>query len=114
MFYATWKKLNPYPYIKNCDIYVQTSIKEGFGLTVSEAKILRKPIVCTNFPTAKEIINHNVDGLLVEKNINGIYKGIKKYLDDVKFRQQIIKKLNTTEPYSSIKQLREFYALIEK
>ncbi|MEK4708219.1 glycosyltransferase [Bacillus sp. FSL R10-2780] len=113
-FMLLGKKLNPYPYIKNCDIYVQTSIKEGFGLTVSEAKILRKPIVCTNFPTAKEIINHNVDGLLVEKNINGIYKGIKKYLDDVKFRQQIIKKLNTTEPYSSIKQLREFYALIEK
>lgn len=113
-FILLGKRLNPYPYIKNCDIYVQTSIKEGFGLTVSEAKILRKPIVCTNFPTAKEIINHNVDGLLVEKNINGIYKGIKKYLDDVKFRQQIIKKLNTAEPYSSINQLREFYALIEK
>lgn len=113
-FMLLGKKLNPYPYIKNCDIYVQTSIKEGFGLTVSEAKILRKPIVCTNFPTAKEIINHNVDGLLVEKNIDGIYKGIKKYLDDVKFRQQIIKKMNTIEPYNSIKQLREFYALIEK
>ncbi|GAB6455691.1 glycosyltransferase [Bacillus luti] len=113
-FILLGKRLNPYPYIKNCDIYVQTSIKEGFGLTVSEAKILRKPIVCTNFPTAKEIINHNVDGLLVEKNISGIYKGIKKYLDDVKFKQKIIKKLNATEPYSSINQLREFYALIEK
>ena len=25
-------KTNPYPYIKNCDIYVQTSYSEGWGL----------------------------------------------------------------------------------
>lgn len=41
-FVLLGKKLNPYPYMENCDIYVQTSLKEGFGLTVSEAKILKK------------------------------------------------------------------------
>ncbi|KAB2439569.1 glycosyltransferase [Bacillus luti] len=112
-FILLGKKLNPYPYMKNCDIYVQTSIKEGFGLTVSEAKIVKRPIVCTNFATAKEIINHNVDGLIVEHDIKSIYNGIRKYLDDGSFRDSIIKKLNSIEPYSSVNQLKKFYEIIE-
>lgn len=46
------KKDNPYPYIKNCDIYVQPSRYEGKAVTVREAQILHKPIVITDFPTA--------------------------------------------------------------
>ncbi|MEH7336926.1 glycosyltransferase, partial [Neobacillus drentensis] len=95
------KKINPYPYMKNCNIYVQTSKKEGFGLTVCEAKILKRPIVCANFPTAKEIINNEVDGLLVEHGIDSIYKGITKYLEDNSFLNKITKELNVQEPYSS-------------
>ncbi len=49
---------NPYPYMKMCDIYVQPSRNEGFGLTVIEAKILKKPIVCTNFNTSNELIKN--------------------------------------------------------
>lgn len=112
-FILLGKKLNPYPYMKNCDIYVQTSVKEGFGLTVCEAKILKKPIVCTNFFTAKEIINHNIDGLVVEHNINSIYDGIKRYIDDSIFRVKILTELNSIEPYNSVNQLSKFYELIE-
>ncbi|MGL5351796.1 MAG: glycosyltransferase, partial [Clostridium sp.] len=42
-------KTNPYPFIKNCDIYVQTSKFEGFGLAIAEARMLNKPVVTTNF-----------------------------------------------------------------
>lgn len=112
-FILLGNRLNPYPYMKNCDIYVQTSIKEGFGLTVSEAKILKRPIVCSNFPTAKEIINHNIDGLIVEHDIKSIYNGIKKYLDDSSFRGEIIKQLHLKEPYNSVNQLKKIYQLIE-
>lgn len=112
-FVLLGKKLNPYPYMKNCDIYVQTSLKEGFGLTVSEAKILKKTIVCTNFATAKEIINHNTDGLIVEHDIGSIYKGVRRYIDDNDFREKISKELNSMEPYNSVNQLEKFYNLIE-
>ncbi|PGK39334.1 glycosyl transferase [Bacillus anthracis] len=112
-FVLLGKKLNPYPYMKNCDIYVQTSLKEGFGLTVSEAKILKKTIVCTNFATAKEIINHNTDGLIVEHDIESIYKGVRRYIDDNDFREKITKELNAIEPYNSVNQLEKFYNLIE-
>ncbi len=112
-FILLGKKLNPYTYMKSCDIYVQTSSKEGFGLTVCEAKILQKPIVCTNFPTAKEIINNNVDGLIVDHNINSIYNGITKYIDDNNFMKEVIKVLNSLEPYSSVDQLEKFYELVK-
>ena len=112
-FILLGKKLNPYTYMNNCDIYVQTSIKERFGLTVSEAKILKKPIVCTTFPTAKEIINNNIDGLLVDHEVDSIYHGVRKYLDDIHFREKIIRELLSKEPYSSVNQLNKFYELVE-
>ncbi|HZH58306.1 MAG TPA: glycosyltransferase [Metabacillus sp.] len=111
-FILLGKRLNPYTYIKNCDIYVQTSIKEGFGLTVCEAKILKRPIVCTNFPTAKEIITHEEDGLIVEHDIQSIYSGIKKYLDNDNFKKDIIKQLNLIESYSSVNEVEKFYDLV--
>lgn len=38
---------NPYPYIKNGDIYVQPSYEEGYSTTICEAGILGKAIVGT-------------------------------------------------------------------
>ena len=112
-FILLGKRLNPYPYMSNCELYVQTSLKEGFGLTVSEAKILKRPIVCTTFPTAGEIIENGVDGLIVEHDVQSIFSGITKYLDDHCFRENIKNKLNLLQPYSSMDQLEKFYQLLE-
>lgn len=108
------KKVNPYPYMKNCDIYVQTSIKEGFGLTISEAKILERPIVCTNFPTATKIIKNGVDGLLVEHDVDDIYLGIQKILEDGSFRERMIQNLCDSKPYNTKNEIKKFYELVEK
>lgn len=53
---------NPYPYIRNCDIYVQTSRAEGWCLTVHEARILHRPIVTTHLPVMEEQLHHGVTG----------------------------------------------------
>ena len=104
-------KDNPYKYMKNCDIYVQASKKEGFGLTVVEAKILEKPIVCTKFNTAKELINNGIDGQIVEMNEEAIYLGIRKYIDDEKMTKKIIKELKSNH-YNSIEEIRKFNEII--
>ena len=55
------KKENPYPYIKNCDIYALLSNYEGFGMSVIEAEILGKPILITDTAARKrlqDMINH--------------------------------------------------------
>ncbi len=59
---------NPYPYMKACDIYVQTSLVEGWGLTVTEAKILHKPIVTTDAGVMSEQIRTGVNGIIVPDN----------------------------------------------
>ncbi|WP_404405969.1 glycosyltransferase [Jeotgalibacillus malaysiensis] len=47
-------KINPYPYMKECDLYVQPSIYEGCCMTIDEAKIFKKRIIATEFNGIKE------------------------------------------------------------
>ena len=57
---------NPYPYIKQCDIIVQSSLFEGKSIAIDEAKILCKPIVATNYPTVYDVITDKKNGLISE------------------------------------------------
>ena len=107
-FILLGKKDNPYPYMKNCDIYVQPSKREGFGLTVVEAKILKKPILCTNFNTASEIINNKHDGIIVDKNEEALYRGLKMYIDDLKLKEDILHNLNSENQYSSVSEIKKY------
>ena len=45
IFILLGMKENPYPYIREADIYVQPSRFEGKSIAIDEAKILQKPIV---------------------------------------------------------------------
>ena len=60
------KKENPYPYIKKCDIYCQPSRYEGRSVTVEEAKLLCKPVLLTNYPTARHQIEDGETGIICE------------------------------------------------
>lgn len=57
-------KSNPYPYMRLCDIYVQPSRWEGFGITVAEAKVLAKPILANAIPEFIEQLEHQKTGIL--------------------------------------------------
>ncbi len=58
------KKANPYPYIKNCDIYAQPSRYEGKAVTVLEAQMLGKPVIITNYATAPSQLKDGYDGII--------------------------------------------------
>ena len=75
-------KLNPYPFMKYCDIYVQPSRYEGYCITLGEARCFDNPIVTTNFTGAKEQIKNEVTGLICDISEEGIYKSVKRLLDD--------------------------------
>ena len=59
-------KGNPYPYIRQANLYVQPSRVESFGLTIQEALIIEKPVVATNTSGAKELLSDQVNGVLCE------------------------------------------------
>ena len=77
-------KENPYAFMRDCDVYVQPSVHEGFGITVEEAKVFNKPIVITNFASAKDLIKHNETGFITEVSSEGIFRALKSLLlDDI-------------------------------
>lgn len=90
-------KSNPYPYMKWCDVYVQTSIHEGFGITISEAKILNKPVVSTDFDTVYDQLENEVNGLIVPKNGCDIAGGILRIMNNEKLRQKLVDNLKSEE-----------------
>lgn len=81
-FILVGNKVNPYPYIKECDIFVQPSIREGFCTTTNEAKVLCKPVVTTDVCGMREQFENNVTGLIVDISVDALYEGIKKLNDD--------------------------------
>ena len=42
---------NPYPYIKNCDYYIQPSRHEGYATTILEARVLKKIVDASYIPS---------------------------------------------------------------
>ena len=75
-------KLNPYPFMKDCDLYMQPSKHEGYCITLGEARCFDNPIVTTNFTGANEQINNETTGLVCDISEDGIYNSIKRLLDD--------------------------------
>lgn len=83
------KKDNPYPYIKACDIYCQPSRYEGKSVTVREAQMLCKPVVVTNYATAKSQINDGVDGVIVPMDNEGCAEGIVAFIENTSCQNSI-------------------------
>ena len=58
------EKSNPYPYIVNANLLVNTSISEACPYVVNEAKILHVPVICTNFGSSYEFIENGINGFI--------------------------------------------------
>lgn len=55
---------NPYPYMAACDLFVQPSREEPYGLTMVEAHILGKPVVSTDTVGGRTLVEDGVTGVL--------------------------------------------------
>lgn len=74
---------NPYKYVAKCDLFVCSSLREGFSTAVTESLVVGTPVVSTLCSGAQELLGYNNEyGLVVENSEEGIYKGIKKLLED--------------------------------
>ena len=79
-FVLVGKQINPYPYIKACDIYVQPSRYEGKAVTVREAQILGKSVAITRFPTSSSQLEEGVDGIIIPNNAEGAAEGLAQFI----------------------------------
>lgn len=112
-FFLIGSDSNPYPYMKNATIYVQTSLFEGLGLTVIEASYLNKPIVSTNFPTAYGILEDGVTGLISEMNSQSIAAKIELLINDDDLKNNLVKNLSLKVDMAQEDSLAKIYNLFE-
>lgn len=101
-------RTNPYPYIKNADIIVQTSRYEGKSMVLDEAKILEKPIVVTNYDTVRDQIQEG-EGKIVEMNPTDIAKGIEEVIKNKKVYSDYLKK----NDYGNQKEIVKYYKVFD-
>lgn len=71
---------NPYKYIIECDLFVCSSLAEGFSTVVAEAIILGKAIITTRCSGMDELVGEDNCGLITENNEESLYNGLKKIL----------------------------------
>ena len=81
---------NPYPFIRECDIYCQPSRFEGFGLAIAEARILNKPIVATNFDIVYDQIRDVENVIISEMNGYSVSKNIERLIEEKNLKREII------------------------
>ena len=96
-FYLLGIRRNPYPYFKNCDIYVQTSMHEGYATTVTEAKALYRPIVTTDVSGVREQLIDGVNGEITTFTEMDIADRIGKLIADGSMRDKYSNELFNME-----------------
>ncbi|MGP4074897.1 glycosyltransferase [Halobacillus sp. K22] len=110
-FILLGKKINPYPFIKASDLYVQPSRYEGKAVTVTEAQILSKPVLITKYPTSRSQVNDKVDGIICEKSSEGIADGIEKLYLHPSTRNQLSSHCEKKD-FSNPEELNKLYELV--
>ncbi len=87
---------NPYPYLKNADLFVHPSYVESQGLVVLEAMALGVPCVVTKSLGPCEFIEDGVNGILTEQNPESLAEKVMEILTDRALYERI--KANTHCP----------------
>lgn len=98
---------NPYPYIKNCDVFVQPSRFEGKSVVLDEAKILAKPIVATAYPTVRDQIENGREGIVAEMNPEGIANTLESVLMD-KVKLEAVKRYLELHEYGNCDEIKKY------
>ena len=111
-FHLLGLKENPYPYIKNCDIVVQCSTYEGKSIALDEAKILHRPIICTDYNSARDQVEDQEEGIVVPISETGVAEGVERIIFDRALYQKIVKKL-AGKDYSQTEYLEKYLDIFE-
>ena len=84
-------KTNPQAFIRKADLLVLPSSEEGFGRVLLEAMDVGIPVIGTRIGGIPEIIEHGINGLLVDYgDIEALKNSIIKILKNNSLREKII------------------------
>ncbi len=110
-FVLLGKKSNPYPYFKKATIYVQTSRREGFGLSIAEARLLNCPVITTEYGAVWDQMVQGENGLVVPQDPAAVADAIERLLNDKKLYNHIVA-YQQQEKKGNTEEIEKFYKLI--
>lgn len=105
------KKDNPYPYIANCDIYIQPSRYEGKCVSVREAQMLNKPVIITKYETSSSQLNDGVDGIIVPMENVACAEQIARVIRDKELQKRLIEECEERD-YSNREEVEKIYRIL--
>ena len=73
---------NPYAYLAQCDLFVCSSISEGYSTAVTEALILGIPVITTDCSGMDELLKGGECGIITKNSEEALYIGLKQLLDN--------------------------------
>ncbi|HHD2592611.1 TPA: glycosyltransferase [Clostridium perfringens] len=96
-------KKNPYKYLGKSNLFVCSSLSEGFSTVATEATILGIPIVTTNCSGMEELLGDSEYGIITENSIEGLYNGLLKILEDKNLYNYYLCKAKERSTYFQLK-----------
>lgn len=77
-------------YIRNCHVVVNTSEKEGWGLTVLEANACGLPAVASDVPGLRDAVRHGETGLLVPHgDVPALVQALRTLVENPDLRERL-------------------------
>jgi glycosyltransferase involved in cell wall biosynthesis len=102
---------NPYPYMKQATLYVQTSRHEGYGLSIAEARLLNIPVVTTEYDGVYMQMIPSKNGIVVPIDSNEVANAIQQLLEHPEQLAQI-SAFQSKEPKGNLEEINKLYQLI--
>ena len=112
-FFLLGGKDNPYPYMRQADIYVHATRFEGKSIAIEEAQILGKPILASDCTGNREQIVSGYDGMLISLDQDTLAEALEWLIDHPDKRQELadnVRKKNLEHP----EELRKLLSLMEE
>lgn len=82
---------NPYKFVKNADLFVCSSLHEGFSTAVTESLIVGTPVVTTLCSGMAELLGDNEYGVITENNEQSLFDGLVDILNQEKLKHYKVK-----------------------
>lgn len=79
---------NPYPYYKQCDLYVHATRFEGKSIAIQEAQTLGCAILVSDCSGNREQVRNGIDGELCDLNPESVSEHVIRLLGDEKLRDR--------------------------
>ena len=105
-------KSNPYPYVRECDLFVMSSLYEGYPTMTVESLLSDTPVLTTLVAGVSEQIDDS-NGYIVENSEEALYKK----LDELKDKRDVLLKLKKdleNYHYDNQSILNKYYGVLDE